>query len=210
MRKVPLSLCLALCLPSLACVDNAMPPDNPSGMNDFAAPPPEAAPLPPNTLRRSAVKRAVAEGVGAFLQRVEVDDRPVFVAGKFHGFRIAALRGDPRFWSGVDVRPGDVVTRVNGLPIEHPEDAMQALQSLEVASELRVDYERGGEARELRFAIVDDEAPGTPVPAASGKALPTASASATPPPPKPPPAVSTAPKAPPAPSAPPPAPPPKK
>ena len=196
MRTLPLSLCLALCLPALACVDNAMPPENPSGMGDFAPPPPEVAPLPPNTLRRSAVKRAVAEGVGAFLQRVEVDDRPVFVAGKFHGFRIAALRGDPRFWNGVDVRPGDVVTRVNGLAIEHPEDAMQALQSLEVASELRVDYERGGEARELRFAIVDDEGPGTPVPAASGKALPSASASATPSPKTPPAPSATTPPAP--------------
>src|SRR5439155_21299852 len=107
----------ALCLSALflvACVDNAMPPDSPNGMSDLGVAPPDQAPLPRNTIRRSDVRRAVAEGVGAFLQRVEIDDRPVFLAGKFQGFRIAALRGDPRFWNGVDLRPGDVVMRVNG------------------------------------------------------------------------------------------------
>jgi type II secretory pathway component PulC len=153
-----------LSLVLFACAENGLPPDSPAGMSDLSASPPEPPPLPPNTLRRSDVKRAVAEGVGAFLQHLELDDRPVFLAGKFHGFRVTALRGDPRFWRGVDLRPGDVVTRVNGLAIERPEDAQQALQSLEVASELRVEIERGGESRELRFAIIDDEPPGTPPP----------------------------------------------
>jgi hypothetical protein len=198
MRTLRLSLAAALLLS--ACADNALPPESPSGMGEFAAEPPEP-PLPPNALRRSAVRRAVADGVGAFLQRVEIDDRPVFAAGKFHGFRIAALKGDPRFWRGVDLRPGDVVTRVNGLAIEHPEDAMQALQSLEVASELRVEYERSGEPRELRFTIVDDDGP-PPVQSASAKAAPPASA--TPPKPvapPPPPAAATSATPPVAPSA---------
>lgn len=203
MRTLPLSLALAIL--GAACAENAMPPDAPSGMGDFAmTAPSEPPPLPPNTLRRSAVRRAVAEGVGAFLQHVEVDDRPVFVAGKFHGFRIAAFRGDPRFWRGIDLRPGDVVTRVNGMPIEHPEDAMQAMQSLEVASELRIDFERGGEPRELRFSILEDDSGPSPVPAGSGRAMASPSASA---PPKP----SAAPSASaPPPSTPPPSAPPKK
>jgi type II secretory pathway component PulC len=99
----------------------------------------------------------LAAGPGAFLQKVALDDHPVFAAGKFHGFRIAALQADS--FTGVDLKPGDVVTRVEGMPIEHPEEAIEAFNALEVASELRVDYERDGVARMLRYRIVDDEAP---------------------------------------------------
>ena len=82
-------------------------------------------------------------------------DQPVFVAGKFHGFRIAALRDDS-FWAGVDINPGDVVVSVNGFPIEHPEQAQTAFESLDVASELHVAYERDGQPRDLVYAIVDE------------------------------------------------------
>jgi len=116
--------------------------------------------IPATSLRRSAVQEALSEGPGAFLQRVTVDEHPVYSGGKFQGFRIATLRGDT--WAGIDLRPGDVVTRVNGFSIEHPEDAAEAFYSLRVASELRVEFERDGEPRELRFAIVDGTPPALP------------------------------------------------
>jgi type II secretory pathway component PulC len=93
--------------------------------------------------------------LGTFLQRLEVDEQPVLLAGKFRGFRITALRGAD-FWSGVDLMSGDVVTAVNGFPIERPEQAQTAFDSLVVASELRVAYDRGGQERELVYSIVDD------------------------------------------------------
>jgi hypothetical protein len=154
-----------------------LPPDSPGTFTaDNAPPSAEATPLPPNTLRRSAVLDAVARGPGAFLQRVELDDRPVFDAGQFHGFRIAALRGDPGFWRGVDIRPGDVVTRVNGVVVQKPDDARTAMQTLEVASELVVDFDREGQPHELKFAILDDVPPHASPPdlAPSGSAAPTA------------------------------------
>ena len=116
---------------------------------------PSSGPAADRTLRRSAVHGAVLQGLGAFLQRVELYDQPVRVDGKFHGFRIAALR-DAAFWAGVDLKPGDVVTAVNGYPIERPEQALIAFDSLERASQLRVTYEREGKARELVYAIIDD------------------------------------------------------
>lgn len=108
-----------------------------------------------HTLARSAVDAVVDQGLGAFLQRVDLDDHPVMADGKFHGFRIANLRG-PAFWAGVDLKPGDVVTAVNGFPIERPEQAQTAFESLQVASQLKVDYDRDGKPRELVYAIVDD------------------------------------------------------
>ena len=113
------------------------------------------APLDEHHLARSVVHDVVSQGLGSFLQHVDVADQPVLAAGKFHGFRIAALKDSP-FWQGVDLKPGDVVVRVNGFPIEHPEQAQTAFDSLEVSSELRVDYERDGQPRALVYAIVDD------------------------------------------------------
>jgi type II secretory pathway component PulC len=156
-----------------------MPPDS-AFTAENNAPPPDASPLPPNTLRRSAVLDAVARGPAVFLQRVELDDRPVFDAGQFHGFRIAALRGDPSFWRGVDIRPGDVVTRVNGLVIQRPDDASMAMQTLEVASELVVDFDREGQPHELKFAILDDVPGRAPLPAPTPSAAPSASTATSP------------------------------
>jgi type II secretory pathway component PulC len=117
--------------------------------------PPAPADVGEHKLTRSGVHDAVSMGLGAFLQHVTVDEQPVRVGGKFHGFRIAALADGP-FWTGVDLRPGDVVTSVNGFPIERPEQAQTAFESLEVASELRVTYERDGQPHELVYAIVED------------------------------------------------------
>lgn len=109
---------------------------------------------PSMTLHRAEVHRIVASGLGAFLSRVSLDDHPAKTPdGKFIGFRIAALQGNS--WKGVDLKPGDIVTKVNGFPIEHPEQALEVFQSLDVASELRVGVERDGVPRELRYAIVD-------------------------------------------------------
>jgi len=119
-------------------------------------PPPAAtATAPDHKVPRSAVREVVAQGLGSFLQYVELSDQPVFVAGKFHGFRIANLRGTA-FWQGVDLKPGDVVVSLNGFPIEHPEQAATAFESLDVASEIHVGIERDGQPHDLVYAIVDD------------------------------------------------------
>jgi type II secretion system protein C len=148
---VALGLALSACGGSPSLVAAAAPP--------VARKPPPAgsasAPVADHKLARSVVREVVAQGLGAFLQYVEVSDQPVFVAGKFHGFRIAGLR-DAAFWQGVDLKPGDVVVSVNGFPIEHPEQAATAFESLDVASELHVAYERDGQPRDLVYAIVDD------------------------------------------------------
>jgi type II secretory pathway component PulC len=121
------------------------------------APATTPASVPPDghSLPRSAVREVVSQGLGAFLRRLELDDQPVRTGGRFRGFRIAQLRDD-RFWNGVDLKPGDVVTAVNGFPIERPEQALTAFESLDVASELRITYDRDGQPRELEYAIVDD------------------------------------------------------
>lgn len=106
---------------------------------------------PVTSLKRADVKETIARGLGAFLQNVTVDDWPVMQEGKFHGFKIQTINPE---WA-VDLKPGDVVTRVNGIVPEHPEEADAALQSLEKSGTLKVDFERDGKAKTLELPIVD-------------------------------------------------------
>lgn len=92
-------------------------------------------------------------GLGRFLQNVETE--PEFHKGAFVGFRIVSLFPGDLAFASLDLRPGDTVTRINGKPIERPEQAIAVWEELRTASDLVVDYQRGGEARALRFAIVD-------------------------------------------------------
>jgi len=93
-------------------------------------------------------------GLGRFLQNVQTE--PTFHKGAFVGFRIVSLfPGEPAFAS-LDLRPGDTVTRINGKPIERPEQAVAVWEELRTASNLVVDYRRDGEEHALEFAIVDE------------------------------------------------------
>ena len=80
---------------------------------------------------------------------------PALAGAKFKGWRIVKLKAGDPFWNGVDLAPGDVVTAVNERPIERPEQAFAAFQSLAVAKELRVTYERAGARREIAYPIDD-------------------------------------------------------
>ena len=160
MRTTRTTAALVLATCAVACAQAAPPPVAPSSPApaavSAAAPVASAAPaaIPPGAraIARADVHAAVEKGLGAFLQRVDLDSQPVMAGGKFHGFRIAGFH-DGAFWTGVDLRPGDVVTSVNGFPIERPEQAQAAFDSLDVASELRVAYERDGQPHELVYAI---------------------------------------------------------
>ncbi len=127
-------------------------PATTSARTQAPEPAPSEVPSKTTSISRTKIKETVRRGLGVFLQGVTLDDWPVLRQGKFYGFRIRAIHAD---W-GVDLRPGDVVVRVNGMPIEHPEEADAAMRSLEKSPSLRVDYERDGKARVLELPIVDD------------------------------------------------------
>ena len=138
---------LALAL-TAACGGSSEPAESPD--QSEAVPAARVETRPKNTLWRDEVDLTVDGGLGRFLQRVEVE--AALDNGKFKGFRIVSLH-PPGFWHGVDLKPGDVVTRVNGMPIERETQAYDAFVALKKAKELRVSYERGAEQRTLVFAI---------------------------------------------------------
>jgi len=111
-----------------------------------------AAPRPPQgALFREDVNALIDQGFPQFLQRVEVEAR--LVEGQFRGWTIVNLSPSD-FWSSVDLKPGDIVTRVNDLPIERDTEAYDAFESLKGATDLRVTFQRDGQPRLLEYKIV--------------------------------------------------------
>lgn len=161
----------------VACGGGAQPAPQANSPQKLAAASPLAdAPVGPVHVTRSQVKRFAARP-GEFFQSVELDDRAVFADGKFHGFRVIALR-DGLERSGL--QPGDVVVSVNKMPIERPEHTIALFRSLEKAKELRVDYERNGEPKTVTVPIIDDGGPAPgPLGIASAPATPPAGPAAT-------------------------------
>ena len=142
---------------------SAPEPLSSDGEGRASAPPPSSIPHEPagacearlgaDRLRRSAVKRTVDAGLGRWLQAIAID--PLLARGHFKGWIIRALPANDSCYIGVDLRAGDVVTRINGRSIERPEQAMEVWTSLPASSELVVDFLRDGHARTLRLGIVD-------------------------------------------------------
>ena len=147
---------LALPLAAVACGGSSPPPATAQAKAPAASAVETAEPAPsaaPAALTRAQVREAIKRGVGAFLNASQLtfDDWPVMQAGRFHGFRLRSIRAD----LGLDLKPGDVLLSVNGMPIERPEQADAAMRSLEKATALRVDYERDGAPRVIEIPIVD-------------------------------------------------------
>lgn len=148
----PLSF-LPLVLAIAACGGSSKPAESAATKPVVEAPPPPPSePQPKEKVARASVDAALKAGLGKFLANVEVEAQ--LDKGKFVGWRIVELRGD--MWSGVDLKPGDVVTRVNGFKIEREHEANAAFKSLAVASEIRVSILRDGQPAEIRFAIVEE------------------------------------------------------
>jgi type II secretory pathway component PulC len=155
MRALRPALLLAVSVASFACGETpAAKNAQTASAAQAAAPTTTAATTVPRTtsLKRSQVKQTIGKGLGYFLQNVTVEDYPAMKANKFYGWKVRSVNAD----LGVDVRQGDVVTRVNGMPIERPEQADAAMRSLEKAPALRVEFERDGKPQTLELPITEE------------------------------------------------------
>jgi type II secretory pathway component PulC len=135
--------------PPAAPSSESAPPASPT-----ATPPPTATTSSEaHAILRAELTRVLDGAPGRFLARI--DSEPRFRDGRFHGWRLRAFfPGDPRF-ARVDLRPGDVVVRVNGQRLERPDDLFAVWTALRTARELVVELERDGAPRTLRWTIVD-------------------------------------------------------
>jgi len=136
------------------CGKPAGAPGAARGRVGLVPPAPANTPDDPGTLDRADVDRFMENGPQWFIRQVDLE--PARLGGEFVGYRIVRFFDDDRRFRRVDLRPGDVVLRVNDLPIGRPEQFMKVWTDLKVARALTVEYVRGGSQRLLRWEIVSD------------------------------------------------------
>jgi hypothetical protein len=147
-------------------VNDPMPPPERGAISDIDGAPKPASGVASarvavtvGTLQRADVERVVDAGLGRFLTHVALE--PSLSAGKFSGWSIVGLQ-PAALWNGIDLRPGDVITRVNGMAIEREMEAYDAFQAVRQASALEITYLRRNQPHTLRFTIVGAPSPALP------------------------------------------------
>lgn len=78
--------------------------------------------------------------------------RPVQEQGMMKGFAVTPRR-DPALFRQAGLRPGDVVTGINGMPVNTITDPQALLAELAQATEIRLDLERQGRPMSLTLPI---------------------------------------------------------
>lgn len=115
----------------------------------------QAKAIAPGHVARADVERVLRVGPSWVFRRV-LNEPIVREDGALVGWRIIGL---PENWSAIDLKPGDIVTRVNGVAIVKPDDAWTAWKATASARELRIDISRDGQVRTVVVPIDGDPSP---------------------------------------------------
>lgn len=77
---------------------------------------------------------------------------PVMQNGKLEGYRVFPV-GNSNAFSQLGLQPGDIVTSVNGVPLNNPAQSMQVLNNIRTSSQVSVTFTRNGqqETKILQF-----------------------------------------------------------
>lgn len=150
------------------------PDEGMSDMGMSTAAPVSAPPL--TEVSRADVDQVLSGGIGRFLQEVTLDAE--LNSGKFVGFKILRFTNREK-WQGVGIEVGDVITSVNELPIERPEQAYEAFIALRGRKSLDVTYLRGDQVMRLSLPIVGERADSIPAVSTPGANKPPSTPSAS-------------------------------
>src|SRR6185437_1886924 len=122
-----------------------------------SAPPPSmsAAPIQAPVMQRMRELVSRDPGIIGDIMRPE----PVFAGGKQQGFRVYPGRDRDAFVR-LGLRPGDLVTAIDGTPLDDPSRGEQILGTLGTSSEARITVLRNGQQQDLtlNLAAVEQEA----------------------------------------------------
>jgi type II secretory pathway component PulC len=119
---------------------------------------PQLPARPKNTLYRDEVDKAKAAGLGHFFERIELeplgdtDENGRMIS--FEGFQIVALR-PARDWLNFDFAPGDLLTHLNGVSVEHYSTWFNQFEALSKSEQIRVDLVRDGKPKTIIIRIID-------------------------------------------------------
>ncbi len=108
---------------------------------------------PPGHVLRPEVDHVLTQQGPPWILRRVMREETFAKDGRFAGWRITGL---PEEWRAIDLRPGDVVSRVNGKTLETPEEAWDAWKSVAGAREIKLAIVRDGAPRDLVIPIDGD------------------------------------------------------
>lgn len=80
---------------------------------------------------------------------------PVMENGKFAGYRVFPA-GNPRLFEQMGLKPGDIVTAVNGISLDNPADSMRILSKLKTSDQVSVTFTRNGQQQTEVLQMQDD------------------------------------------------------
>jgi len=81
---------------------------------------------------------------------------PKYEEGQMVGLQVNSIKNGSLF-EEIGLRDGDVITELNGIAIESPEESAKILAEFSQAKEFSVVVESGGEVRELEFTMPEGE-----------------------------------------------------
>lgn len=81
-----------------------------------------------------------------------VNAQPVMDGGQLKGYRLNPGR-DRKLFNSVGLRPGDIVTSVNGIPLNDMSQMGALFEQLNSANRLDITLERGGRQRQLSLSL---------------------------------------------------------
>jgi hypothetical protein len=121
---------------------------------------------PPNTLYRDEVDTAKRMGLGHLFQLIDLEPKGELDGrGRmtdFKGFQIVALR-PANEWLAFDFAPGDLLTHVNGVSVEHYSTWFEQFEALPNATQIQVDLVRDGKPKTVVVKIAARSAGSAPV-----------------------------------------------
>lgn len=110
------------------------------------APPPVAAAPDGNEAAVERMRRLVSDDPGLIGQVMR--PQPVFAGGKMRGFRVYP-GGNRQAFARIGLRPGDLVTAINGTPLDDKDRAQEIFNTLSSSTDARVSVTRNGRQQEL-------------------------------------------------------------
>jgi len=111
------------------------------GMSASRPPPP-----PPDANLGQRLQDLAAQNPAAITEIIR--PQPVFANGQQRGYRVYPGRNRQQF-ARIGLMPGDLVTAINGTPLDDPARGMEILQSMNSATEVTVTIERNGQPTQI-------------------------------------------------------------
>ena len=131
-------------------------------LDEYEKPTSSVTPEPPvgsaanataGTIQKQTLEAILAQGPGWGLSQVQV--KPARDGGAFIGFEITSFSPQAAATISPPLQVGDVITHLNGVRLEQPDDYMEAFNLSRTVTEVRVDYIRAQTASFSTWQVIE-------------------------------------------------------